>query len=76
MRPSTLDGILGEIAELYRAFFPALTPPQLDAMELWQIAVLMGLDEEPELLQGPPIPAPRPDDGGEVASGPRLRAVR
>jgi hypothetical protein len=44
-------------------------------MELWVIATLMGLDEEPELLQGP-VTAPRPDDGGEVASGPRLRAVR
>jgi hypothetical protein len=71
-----LAGIRGEIAELYRAFWPTLKPYELDAMELWQIAVVMGLDVEPEKLQGPPVPTPRPDGSGPVASGPRLRAVR
>lgn len=52
----------------------------MDALELWQIAVLMGLDEEPERLQGPqvedlPLP-PRAEDDGPVVSGPRLRRVR
>lgn len=49
-------------------------------MELWVIATLMGLDEQPELLQGPPVievpVAPLDGDGGPVVSGPRLRTVR
>lgn len=74
---STLVGIRGEIAELYRAFFPAILPLDLDRHELWQIAVLLGLDEEPELLQGPTVAvvAPQAEPGDPLQSGPRLRRV-
>lgn len=77
---STLPDVLGEVAQLYRAFFPTVTPLELDRMELWQIAVLLGLDEMPSGgIQGGvpsrPLP-PQSAAASEVASGPRLRAVR
>jgi hypothetical protein len=70
--------VLGEIAELYRAVWPHITPVELDAYELWQIAVVLGLDEHQpfRIPQGRPWP-PQPEPQPGVASPPtrRLRAV-
>jgi hypothetical protein len=76
VEPSLLSGIRGEIAQLYRAFYPGLKPTELDAMELWVRGVLRGLDVEPERLQGPPVAPPLPVSDEPLQSGPRLRAVR
>lgn len=46
-------------------------------MELWAIAAVMGLDEETERLQGPPVAVvPRAEETGALQSGPRLRSVQ
>lgn len=44
MTPSTLQGGKGFLANLYRAFRGMLTPTQVDACELWQLAVLLDGD--------------------------------
>jgi hypothetical protein len=58
--------------------WPHLTPPELNQMELWEIAVLLGLDEHVGHFQLPktPPPVPQPAQGGDVGSpARRLRAV-
>lgn len=46
MGPSILPGSKGMLAQLYRAFRGVLTPQQVDESELWQLASLLGLEEE------------------------------
>lgn len=70
---SALPGALGARAVLYRALAPDLAPRQVDELELWQIAVLLGRDDVPageggrvERLAGDPLFDDGLDDGGRV----------
>ena len=68
-------GVLQEFADLYRFFAAHLgfTPRQVDAMEVWEAAVLMGRDrpsERPAVLHTIPVSwgEGRPGSGGSADS--------
>lgn len=76
----------GLCAKLYHALDDRLTPPEVDRMELWQAAVMLGRDQKPtvvsmaEQLKANEARAAaeraQRAASGQVASGPRVvRAV-
>jgi hypothetical protein len=71
--PSSLEGVRGDCAVLYRALRGVLTPAELDELELWQIAVLLGEDEQRD-YDGTTFVAPPPQPDGAPLTGPVLRS--
>lgn len=48
---------------LYRACQPLLTPPEVDQMELWQVAVFLGVDERASSGSGAAMTRPTAPEG-------------